>query len=172
MLSKRRLKGLSGSALGFGFGLSWETVPGDREAAKAVLSQLEDRRLLFGSRHVEDEAHCIQSALAIRRDLTEVLARGATGPSLSASLRMLRAACRDFVSKGGPDGRDFERSYGPDVDRFSMALGELRALFGQQIGLLSTQFDIPIDEELAIIVVWPLPEDDDPSWLPGFDYPG
>ena len=52
---------------GFGFSVNWEKVPGDKEVARRVVTFLEDRRLLFGERHREDELHCVLSATEIRK---------------------------------------------------------------------------------------------------------
>jgi hypothetical protein len=59
-----RVSGGSFSVLGIG--INWERTPGAEKIARAVISFLEDRRLLFGSRHIEDEAHCVSSALDCR----------------------------------------------------------------------------------------------------------
>ena len=58
---------------GFGFSVNWEKVPGDEEVARQVITFLEDRRLLFGKRHSEDELDCVQSVIEIRRELTDEL---------------------------------------------------------------------------------------------------
>ena len=52
---------------GFGFSINWDKAKGDKEIAEAVIAFLEDRRLLFGDRHAEDEMHCVQSAIEIRQ---------------------------------------------------------------------------------------------------------
>src|SRR6266545_3539177 len=91
----------------FGFSLNWVKVAGDDEVARRVIIMLEDRRLLFGPRHAEDEMECVRSAEQIRRELTRELAEARPGASLASSLRAIRAACRRFMEAAGPGARYF-----------------------------------------------------------------
>jgi hypothetical protein len=142
-----------------GISLNWEKVPGDEEVARAVISFLEDRRLLFGDRHVEDEIHCVQSANEIRRFVTSRIADAKPGRSLEASLREIRRACRQFMDRAGPNASNFrDRHFGPWTDLFSLAIGELRAIVGLHVALIATEYDLPVEPELASILPW---EEDD-----------
>lgn len=67
-----------------------------------MITFLEDRRLLFGKRHSEDELHCVRSAIEIRRFLTEELTNAKPGKSLAESIRAMRTAMRAFVDAAGP----------------------------------------------------------------------
>jgi hypothetical protein len=165
------------SISGFGFGLQWTEVPGDKDIARRVLAFLENRRVLFGDRHWEDEVDCIRSAIEIRNYLTQEL--GATRPdrSLATSLRAMRAACRKFVEAAGPNGVNFysNRLY-READPFSLALGDLRTLVGVQVALIAFRYDIPVEDDLATIIPPPVSDDDsdddaDKSWIPGFTPP-
>jgi hypothetical protein len=81
----------------------------------------------------------------------------------------MRAAFRQFVERGGPDGCNFQRRrFMHEADPFSIALGDLRTQTGEQLARIAWRYNIEIDDELARIL---LPEDDgtDPSWLVGFD---
>jgi hypothetical protein len=70
----KRLTGFGVSGpLGLGFSVQWDYAEGDEEVARRVIIFLEDRRLLFGERHLEDEMHCLQSAIEIRYFLTTEL---------------------------------------------------------------------------------------------------
>jgi hypothetical protein len=153
----------------FGFSVNWEKAPGDEETARRVITFLEDRRLLFGERHYEDELHCVRSAIEIRRFLTDELARAKDGRSLAQSLRALRAAMRAFVDAAGPDGCHFRDRNHMGVDRFGLALGELRTLVGLHLGFIAEQYDIEVEPGLAQILPPPVPDDDDLSFVPGFD---
>lgn len=64
---------------GFGFSVNWEKVPGDEEVARRVITFLEDRRVLFGMRHMEDEQYCVDSANQIRHFLTDQLSQAKAG---------------------------------------------------------------------------------------------
>jgi hypothetical protein len=150
------------------WGAQWDYTPGDKEATVRVLTFLEDRRVLFGLRHMEDEQHCLQSVFEIRHMLTDVLGTATTGRDLTQSLRIMRAACRTFIEAAGVDAMNFRdrRNYG--LDPFSGALGELRAMFGLQVGMLAAQYKIQIEDDLVSIIVSPL---DDPEFIPGFGPP-
>src|ERR1700691_4809431 len=88
---------------GFGFSINWEKVPGDEDVARRVITFLENRRLLFGRRHCEDELECVLSAVEIRNRLTDELIQAKPGKSLDSSIRAMRAAFREFVEAAGPN---------------------------------------------------------------------
>ena len=140
--------------------------PNDLEAVRRVLTFLEDRRLLFGLRHVEDEYHCLRSAMEIRATLTDVLSTATTSREVKHSLKIMRAACRAFIEAAGPDAENFQHRDSYGIDTFSVSLGELRATMGLQVGMLAEQAKVEIEEELASIVISPL---DDPDFIPGFN---
>jgi hypothetical protein len=146
-------------------GVQWEQVPGDREVAQETITFLENRRLLFANFHVEDERHCVQSAIETKSYLTELISKAAPGDNLENSLRAMRAACRKFVEAAGPDARNFyEGRFRHSL--LGLALGDLRTLMGVQIALIAKHFDLTVEPELAAILP---PEDDgDLAWLPGF----
>ena len=153
---------------GFGFSINWEKVPGDEDIAREVITYLEDRRLLFGKRHMEDEMYCVDSANSMRHFLTSELFRAKAGSSLATSIRAIRAALREFLDAAGPEARNFRyHRSGAMTDEFSLALGELRSRVGLQVALIADQYDIEVEDELAQIL--PPPLDDDPSFVPGFE---
>ncbi|WP_055483151.1 DUF6650 family protein [Sphaerimonospora mesophila] len=152
------------------FGIQWQKADTDRKIANRVVAFLEDRRLLFGDRHMEDEVHCVRSAIQIRAFLTEQLTQRHIGQELRQILKAMRAACRHFVDAAGPDGRNFEYRMGLAGDNaFGLALGDLRSRMGFYIAAIATQYKIEVDEGLSAILP-PPPEDSDEdlSWLPGF----
>ena len=151
----------------FGFSLNWEKVPGDKEVALRVVTFLEDRRLLFGERHSEDELDCVHSAVDIRRFLTEELTKAKPGRSLAESLRAMRAAMRAFVEAAGPNARNFRYHHGHMTDPFSLALGELRGLIGLHLAVIAHQYGIEVEPDLARILPPDISADNDPSILPG-----
>jgi hypothetical protein len=157
-----RLTGIGG----LGLSINWEKVPGDEDVARRVIAFLEDRRLLFGKRHSEDEMYCVKSANEIRHFLTDELSHAKAGKSLAQSLRAMRAALRAFVDAAGRDGRNFTYHRGLMTDEFSLALGELRSLVGLQVAVIADQYDIEVEDGLAQIL--PPAVDDDPSF--GLDF--
>jgi hypothetical protein len=154
----------------FGFSLNWEKVPGDKEVARRVITFLEDRRLLFGDRHNEDEMECVYSAIEIRRFLTEELTKAKPGRSLDESLRAMRTAMRAFVEAAGPDAIRFQyHPPGSSADLFSLALGDLRSLVGLHLAVIARQYGIEVEPDLARILPPDISADDDtadprPSW--------
>ena len=152
---------------GFGFSVNWEKVPGDEDVARRVIIFLEDRRLLFGKRHSEDELLCVHSAIEIRRFLTEELGRAKAGSSLAQSIAVIRGAMRAFVSAAGLDACNFRYHHGAMTDEFSLALGELRSRVGMQVALIADKYSIEVEPDLAQIL--PPPPDNDPSFIPGFE---
>lgn len=159
-------KRLTGISFPWG-GIQWETVEGDKHVARRVISFLEDRRLLFADRHVEDQHHCVASALEIRKYLGREISAAKPGKTLEQTLKAMRAAFRKFVEAAGPDAINFfGQRWHYEADPFSLALGDLRTSVGMHIAAIAVKFDLEIDDELASIVP---PGDDDPSWLPGFD---
>jgi hypothetical protein len=152
---------------GFGFSINWEKVPGDEDIAREVITFLEDRRLLFGKRHSEDEMHCVMSANEIRHFLTHELSQAKAGKSLAQSLRAIRVALRAFVDAAGSGARNFRYRSGVMTDEFSLALGELRSRVGLQVAVIADQYDIEVEDGLAQIL--PPAVDDDPSFRPGFE---
>jgi hypothetical protein len=155
-----RLTGLSLPWLG----AQWERVPGDKEVAEETITFLENRRVLFGHRHFEDEHYCVASANEIRHFLTKQIS-AAHGRDLADSLRAMRAAARKFVDAAGPAARNFAGGFHANK-AFGLALGDFRTLMGVQIASIAKHFDLEIEEDLARIL--PPPDEDDPNWLPGF----
>jgi hypothetical protein len=153
----------------FGFSVNWEKVPGDEDVARRVVTFLEDRRLLFGERHVEDELHCVRSAIEIRRFLTDELTKAKPGRSLAESLRAMRVAMRSFVDAAGPDARNFRYHHGHMTDRFSLALGELRSRVGLHLAVIADQYDIEVEPDLAQILPPDVFVDNGPSIIPGWE---
>ncbi len=161
---------------GTGVSMTWNRVAGDEPIARRVIAFLEDRRVLFGARHLEDEWACVHSALEIRRFLTDQIGSVKPGGSLDGSLRAMRAAARQFVDAAGPHARNFHSLYGGEASTaFGLALGDLRTLVGQQVAILAAAYQLALEPELASICP-PTDSDEgesqDLSWLPGFDEAG
>lgn len=160
------------SIAGTGVSLTWNHSPGDEPVARRVIAFLEDRRVLFGARHLEDEWECVRSTLEIRRFLTDQIASAKPGGSLDASLRAMRAAARQFVDAAGPRGTNFRDQYGGGTaTAFGLALGDLRTLIGHQVAILAAAYKLELEPELASVCP-PADRDEakpqDLSWLPGF----
>ncbi|MEW2395859.1 DUF6650 family protein [Streptomyces sp. NPDC046862] len=147
----RRIKGFS-TPLG---GVDWDLPLPQRAVAEKVFVYLEDRRVLTMPRAViravEDPDHCVASVLQMRETLTQILMEPDTGDDLAENLKAMRAACRRFLDAAGPNhsghfGDRFESA------AFGAALGELRAVFGIQLGVIAARYKLELSEELAGIL--------------------
>ena len=154
-----------------GFSLPWVESNGRiLKATKKLLARtiqfLEDRRVLFNiPPHAENAIDAYESVLQIRKFLTDQIMKSRPGKSVEQCLRAMRTACKAFVSSDlgnpGPDGE----IAGDDLIRWHRSLGEFRARMGDQIALLVSNYDLPLEAELAEI----LPPPDDPGeFVPGF----
>lgn len=155
---------------GFGFSINWEKVPGDEEVARRVITFLEDRRLLFGKRHCEDELECTRSAIGGRNRITDELTQAKPGKSLDKSLRAMRIAFRQFVDAAGPNAVNFRGYRGPAaMDPYGMALENLRTLVGLHVAVIAAQYGITVEPDLAQILPPNVVDDDDASIIPGWE---
>lgn len=166
-------KKLTGFSIPMG-GIQWTDVPDyERATAKAVLSYLEDRRVLFGDRHLEDQIYCLQSVFSIRAFLTDRLTTDSEiGDELSDTLKAMRACCRKFIEAGGHNAENFDpsRRFSPyEADPFSLALGDFRTSICFYAAGLARLYKITVAEELAAILPIAQPDDDLSDWIPGFD---
>lgn len=142
----------SDSPVGSAASDDWVSGHGDRDRAQEVLAILEDKRLLFGKRHLEDELHCLHSSLQIRRELTEVKRKIVPGRGVGQSVDAIRAACRHFADTAGADARNFHPNDYRGVERFDIALSKLCVAVGAQADLLATVYSLPLSPDLAGIV--------------------
>jgi hypothetical protein len=168
-MPERRTTGFGVSAPLGGFSYQWETIEGDADIARRVILFLEDRRLLFQPYLSEHPPYCVESAIEIRRFLTDQLSKTKHGRSLEWSLRDIRTAMRAFVDAAGQGANDIGPFGGrPCFDSFSIALGELRNRVGTEIALIAYHFNIDVSDDLAQILPLPV-EGDDLSIVPGFE---
>ncbi|MFF3847000.1 DUF6650 family protein [Streptomyces sp. NPDC002328] len=154
----RRIKGFS-TPLG---GVDWDLPLPQRAVAKKVVVYLEDRRVLTMPRAVmhavEEPDHCVASVLQIRETLTQILMDPDTGDDLAENLKAMRAACRRFLNAAGPNHSGHVHGHFESAT-FGAALGELRAVFGIQLGVIAARYKLELSEELADIL--PAPDTDD-----------
>lgn len=143
---------LTGATLGT-VGAQWDRKDDDREIARRVLNMLGDRRVLWKDFTLEVEEHCVASAIEIRRELGRHLDNPEITDALAARLRLLQSLFRSFIDEIGPYGADppHHRWRGVGTDPLSMALGRLRGLVGLQIGVLASEFDLEVGDDLALI---------------------
>lgn len=144
---RRRVTGVSW------VGVQWEYKDNDREIARRVLTLLAGRRMLWKDFSLEIEEHCVRSADRVRDELGRHLENPEIGAELAGEIEALRSSFMAFMDEVGPEG-DLHRRYHPGIgtDPLSMALGRLRGLVGVHIGVLASQYDLEVSDELATIV--------------------
>lgn len=140
------------------FGVSWQPSDSERTVARRVITQLEDRRILFVPSEMEVPKHCVQSVIEIRQQLTTAIADVNESSQLSRVLRAMRAACRKFLTSVHSDERVIQlgASRGHYASwHFNGAVGELRGVLGVHLAQISAQFGLDIEDELARILPAP-----------------
>jgi hypothetical protein len=160
-LKSKSLLSRLGGISAFGFGLSFEPLEADRTIVRELLTFLEDKRALFVGEIWEQPDHVVQSVQQMRTELTSALKRlGEKSPAADAC-RLMRAACREFVSrvdeKALRNSSRMDFAVGWKGQSFLISLGALRATFGQQIALLAHLYVIDLEEHLVAILP-PLPD--------------
>lgn len=91
-------------------GISWDPPATEIATARAVLTYLEDRRVLYNPGDLEVPSHCVESVIDIRERLTAALHDSNPDGELTKNLRAMRAACRKFLDNLGGD-HDYDRDY-------------------------------------------------------------
>lgn len=137
------------------FGVQWTPPSAERDAVRAFLSFLEDRRVLYASYELEVTGEVESSVHDIRRRCTESLAALPEQSRAVGSVRAIRAACRRFFDEPPQDFRNlYPRDFGKFRDQagFFTALGELRATVGAQIAILAVLYEVELEAELATIL--------------------
>lgn len=164
-LKKAKLKSKSllsrlGGVSAFGFGVSFKPPEADRTIVRELLTFLEDRRALYVGAIWEQPNHVVQSVLQMRTELTNALKRLGEGSPAEAACRLMRGACRDFVTQvGSKELREMNHGFvqGVQGEDYLLALGALRATFGQQIALLAHLYDVSLEKHLSSILP-PVPD--------------
>jgi hypothetical protein len=146
----RRIAGLASVVVD----TTWKPSPVDRNAVRAFLVFLEDRRVLFNPFQLEVEYQVQQSILQIREHCTKLIGALADGSPAAGSLRGIRAACRRFLDEPLTNNRHFHQRdfYGPEGPEFFTTLGEFRATVGAHVATLAVLYKIELEPGLASIV--------------------
>ncbi len=144
------------------FGVSWNPPESERAVAKRIITQLEDRRVLYSPSEMEIPEHCVASVIDIRRMLSHELGTLEDKLALAKAMRAMRAACRKFLDSVQTDERivRFGAHAGHFASwKFNGAVGELRGVFGVHLAQIAAQYGLDIEDDLAAI----LPAADEPN---------
>jgi hypothetical protein len=168
---------LSGLSI-LGFGASWKPPEPERDVVRSILTALEDKRVLNEDYDFEIKDHVRQSLINIRAVLTDGIARISDKSPAAQAFRVMRAACREFLTQPHSDpliGKAVSRLIVPppgdpspiveepiksNEDNFFAALGKLRGIFGQQLADIAYLYRVDLEEQLASILP-PEPKSDD-----------
>jgi hypothetical protein len=146
------------------FGASWTPPTVDVDVARKVITFVEDRRVLFSTYTNEVPEQCAASVIEIRKFLTDVIGAGGIADRLEGPLRAIRGYCRNFLDavgaseatvKDAAERRLFDRPrWGMQDAQFALALalGELRAGVGLQVGIIAATFKLDVKEDLAAMI--------------------
>jgi hypothetical protein len=139
----QRINGIGISTPIFGFSVNWNPSESAKNIAREVIIFLESRRVLYNPYNLEDDRHCISSAIEMRNFLTDRITK-TSSDDLERHLRAMRSACIKFVQwlVQHPRNKQF----------LGEGLGELGATFGLHIGILAAQYGIDIEDDLATIL--------------------
>ena len=144
----RRINGFGFSTPVFGLEVSWNPPESDRRIARDLIHELENRRALYTEFSMQTAPYAVKSILEIKNNLTEYLQRCSNPTSLIfKAIRHMRAGCREFLSEveyldtGSISGIG---SWTRDNQKFFLALGQLRSIFGIQVAQIATAYRIPL----------------------------
>jgi hypothetical protein len=135
-----RLTGLTVGTVG----AQWERRKTEKDQAALIVNFMENRRVLFGPRNIEDVGDCATSVVEIRHYLTQQLEGLDPRSSFAQTLKAMRAACLKFMDS-------IPRSRHMHYPEFLMPLGELRAAMGIHLARLASKYELEVDDHLASI---------------------
>ncbi|WP_323102179.1 DUF6650 family protein [Intrasporangium sp. YIM S08009] len=151
---------LTGLQFPGGWGAQWEYIETNKDLARRVFIQLEDKDVLCEAPSREDYEFTRLSADKIRDLLTLELLNVRGGGRLEKSLKTMRDASRAFVRAAGPSSRLFRQ----DHNHFLGALTAYRDAVGRQLAEISYNFHIEVPDRLRSVI-----PAQDLGWLPNMD---
>jgi hypothetical protein len=123
-----------------GFGASWKAPEPERVVVRDVITALDDKRALYSQAVWEEPSHVVQSLFKIRDELTNGLKRVGDNSPAKDAFRIMRAACRDFLTLTSAKAQEHHRGMMCEMsyqqEEFFIGLGKLRSIFGQQLATL------------------------------------
>lgn len=122
----------------------WEYLETNRDIARRVLADLEDRRVLFYTHGREDPEFCRRSAHEIRQLMKRELPKVEQGDDMDRALRAIRNAARDFVDEAGPNSQQFVQN----MPAFERSLEDMRIAMAPYIRGMAVAYEVLIDHVL------------------------
>lgn len=127
-------------------GISFQPPEAEAAVARRILAFLEDRRVLYAPGELQAPSYCSQSVLQIRTFLTTEIGQLDSESQLVKDLRQMREACRTFL-----DFAQTQNDWQAFDPTFSVALGQLRGVFGKHVARIAVQYKLDVEDELATI---------------------
>jgi hypothetical protein len=127
----------------------------ERAVARRLLTLLGDRRFLYTLFDYEVPRHVLESIQMVRSELRTISSTAPDGSKVKERAESLLRVCRTFLQDSGDLNDDRPLFGGREPDRaevFRDQLAIIRKMFGVHVQALSTEYSIPIPEELKGIV--------------------
>lgn len=129
-------------------GVSWKPPADERGMAKALITFLEDRRVLFIPYDMEAGPYVVASILDVRKRITSDLEKISKASTLGESLVAMRAACRKFLNE---TQQQRMRAYRMEFFLID-CLATLRTTFGMHIARLACAYDLELEQQLESVL--------------------
>ena len=124
---------------------SWAARPlqaeADRQIVNDLFTYLESRRALWVPFDSENLGYVVRSVLAMREELSEMQRKLRPQSPVNRSIRTLRLTCERFLTNIPKNELWFYSN-----------LGELRGVFGSELGHLAGKFNLNVEKPLAWII--------------------
>lgn len=133
------------------FGVQWKPVTAQVTVARNLLTELEDRRVLYRPYEMEGASACVHSVLDMRQTLTATLKQIDSSSPLRKQIQKIRRACREFCDVVGAP--KFDAAPIP-VQRslLTRELARLRQSVGEAVGSIAIAYGLNVEDELASII--------------------
>lgn len=127
-------------------GISWEYTETEKKGIQELFFFLESKRILVNPIEMEIKQWCIESALDIKRKLTELLSQYGFSENTVECIRSMITACNTFLdrlSSVKETGIIYKNSNGDWANSaFSSAMKQFRKSFRDNISLLSYAYNL------------------------------
>jgi hypothetical protein len=133
------------------FGVQWNPPILEIQVARDLVTDLEDRRVLFSPVAMEGPSHCLASVNSMRQSLTNALKQLSESSLLAKQLLVMRKACHHFADVIGAPGFDnidhvFQRSV------LERELFALRKAVGKALSEIVVAHGLNVEDDLATII--------------------
>lgn len=133
-------------------GVSWEFTETAKSGIQELFFFLESKRVLVNPIEMEIKSWCEQSAIEIKKKLTELLSQYSFNAETIEAIRHMVNACNTFLddlNKVSEQGIIYKNSNGDWANaNFSIAMKKFRNIFREKISWLSDKYQIEFVKEI------------------------